>query len=177
VAGEAAALAIGLLLLGTGPSSDTAKTAITELLGYAHDTAHEKIIRGLSLGIALIMYGQEENAEALIEQLSRDRDPILRYGAMFTIGLAYAGTSNNSAIRRLLHVAVSDVSDDVRRAAVINLGYVGRRKSSSWPPLPRLMGPPCGRFVLFRSSEQVPRLVSLLAESFNPHVRCVLGAA
>ena len=41
-----------------------------------------------------------------------------RYGGMFTIALAYCATANNSAIRRLLHVAVSDVSDDVRRAAV-----------------------------------------------------------
>lgn len=76
------------------------------------------------MAIALMHYGLEDNAEPLIETLSRDRDPILRYGAMFTIGLAYAGTNNNSAIRRLLHVAVSDVSDDVRRAAVINLGFV-----------------------------------------------------
>ena len=29
-----------------------------------------------------------------------------------------------SAIRKLLHVAVSDVSDDVRRAAVIALGFL-----------------------------------------------------
>ena len=34
------------------------------------------------------------------------------------IALAYAGTSDNGAIRRLLDVAVSDVSDDGRRAAV-----------------------------------------------------------
>lgn len=44
---------------------------------------------------------------------------------------------------------VSDVSDDVRRAAVLCLGFV-------------LMGHP----------SQCPRIVSLLAESFNPHVRC-----
>lgn len=67
---------------------------------------------------------------------------------MFTIALAYAGTGNNTAIRRLLHVAVSDVNDDVRRAAVIALGYV-----------------------LFRNHTQVPRIVQLLAESYNPHVR------
>ena len=29
-----------------------------------------------------------------------------------------ACTGNNNAIRKLLHVAVSDVNDDVRRAAV-----------------------------------------------------------
>ena len=37
---------------------------------------------------------------------------------MYTIAMAYCGTGNNKAIRKLLHVAVSDVNDDVRRAAV-----------------------------------------------------------
>ena len=72
----------------------------------------------------------------------------MRYGGMFTIALAYAGTGSNKAIRKLLHVAVSDVNDDVRRAAVTALG-----------------------FVLFRNHTQVPRVVQLLAESYNPHVR------
>merc|ERR1712025_148496 len=61
---------------------------------------------------------------------------------------AYVASSNNNAIRRLLHVAVSDVSDDVRRAAVTALG-----------------------FVLCKEPNQVPRIVSLLAESYNPYVR------
>ena len=100
------------------------------------------------MALALIMYGQEEGADAMIEQLSRDKDPVFRYGAMYVIGMAYCGTGNNSAIRRLLHVAVSDVKDDTRRAAVTCLG-----------------------FVLFRTPEKIPDLVSLLAESFSPHVR------
>merc|ERR1712136_589207 len=66
--------------------------------------------------------------------------------------LAYCGTGNNQAVRKLLHVAVSDVNDDVRRAAVTALG-----------------------FLLFRNPEQCPSVVSLLAESYNPHVR--YGAA
>ncbi|CAM9245735.1 unnamed protein product [Chrysoparadoxa australica] len=148
VAGEAAALSIGLLMMGLGDSTPGSRVALGEMLAYAKDTAHEKIIRGLALCIALTMCGREEAAETMIEQLMRDRDRVLRYGAMYTIGLAYCGTSNNNAIRRLLHVAVSDVSDDVRMAAVTNLG-----------------------FVMFRSAEQVPSLVSLLAESFNAHVR------
>jgi 26S proteasome regulatory subunit N2 len=146
VAGEAAGLAMGMLLAGR--ASD--KTA--EMLAYAHDTAHEKIIRGLAVGLALSCYGREEEADALVETLSRDADPILRYGGAFAAGLAYRGTANNAAIRRLLHSAVSDVSDDVRRAAVLNLGFV-------------LAGVP----------EQCPRVVALLAESYNPHVR--YGAA
>lgn len=68
---------------------------------------------------------------------------------MYALGLAYAGTSNNNAIRQLLHVAVSDTSDDVRRAAVTSLA-----------------------FLLFKNPSQVPRIVQLLSESYNPHVRC-----
>jgi HEAT repeat protein len=69
---------------------------------------------------------------------------------MYTIAMAYCGTGSNAAIRRLLHVAVSDVNDDVRRAAVMALG-----------------------FILFKTPEQCPSLVSLLSESYNPHVRSV----
>ncbi len=154
VAGEAAALSIGLLMLGCGNSTEVSKTAISEMIAYAHDTLHEKIIRGLGMGIALTMFGQEEEAEPMIEQLTRDRDALMRCGGMYTIGMAYAGTGNNKAIQRLLHVAVSDVKDEVRMAAVTNLG-----------------------FILFRTPEQVPRFVCLLAESFNPLVRYATAIA
>ncbi|KJE92162.1 proteasome 26S subunit [Capsaspora owczarzaki ATCC 30864] len=147
VAGEAAGIGMGLIMLGTGHSE-----CLDEMLRYAHDTAHEKIIRGLAIGMALMLYEREELADAHIELMAADKDPVLRYGAMLAVSLAYAGTGNNKAINRLLHVAVSDVSDDVRRAAVIGLG-----------------------FVLFRDSKQVPGVVSLLSESYNPHVR--YGAA
>ncbi|KAI8327260.1 armadillo-type protein [Blakeslea trispora] len=143
VAGEAAGLSMGLIMLGTANLE-----AIDEMLQYAHETQHEKIIRGLAIGIPFIMYGKEEKADAVIQQLLEDKDPVLRYGGIYTIAMAYSGTGNNKAIRRLLHVAVSDVNDDVRRAAVTSLG-----------------------FVLLRNPKQVPRIVQLLAESYNPHVR------
>ncbi|KAF5841250.1 armadillo-type protein [Dunaliella salina] len=146
VAGEAAGISMGLIMAGT--ATDKA----TEMLAYAHDTQHEKIIRGIVLGLALVMYGREEGAETLVEQMSRDQDPIIRYGAMYVLGMAYRGTSNNGAVQKLLHFAVSDVSDDVRRAAVLCLG-----------------------FVLMNAPQQCPRIVALLSESFNPHVR--YGAA
>ncbi|WVZ94493.1 hypothetical protein U9M48_040380 [Paspalum notatum var. saurae] len=146
VAGEAAGIGMGLLMVGT------ASEKATEMLAYAHDTQHEKIIRGLSLGIALTVYGREEEADTLIAQMTRDQDPILRYGGMYALALAYRGTANNKAIHQLLHFAVSDVSDDVRRTAVLALG-----------------------FVLYNEPEQTPRIVSLLSESYNPHVR--YGAA
>ncbi|XP_058203848.1 26S proteasome non-ATPase regulatory subunit 1 homolog A-like isoform X1 [Rhododendron vialii] len=146
VAGEAAGISMGLLMVGT------ASEKAAEMLTYAHETQHEKIIRGLALGIALTVYGREEEADTLIEQMTRDQDPILRYGGMYALALAYSGTANNKAIRQLLHFAVSDVNNDVRRTAVLALG-----------------------FVLYSDPEQTPRIVSLLSESYNPHVR--YGAA
>lgn len=70
------------------------------------------------------MYGRLEEADTLVEQLCRDKDPILRRSGMYTIAMAYCGTGNNQAIRKLLHVAVSDVNTDVRRAAVTALGFL-----------------------------------------------------
>lgn len=151
VAGEGAGIGMGLLLLGKGSSgsgNELSSAAVQDMLAYAKDTKHEKIIRGLALGVALVCYGQEGGADGVIEQMVMDKDPVVRYGGMFVIGMAYSATADNGAVRRLLHVAVSDVSDDVRRAAVMCLG-----------------------FVLLRAPEQVPSLVALLSQSFNPHVR------
>ena len=158
VAGEAAGIAIGMVLVGSGAgnvnnnidpqSNEEISEIIAELKNYSRETQHEKIIRGLSLGFALMNYGQEENADAMIDEMRADRDPILRYGAQYALALAYCGTGSNKAIRILLHTAVSDVSDDVRMASVIGLA-----------------------FVLYKTPERVPELVKLLLESFNPHVR------
>lgn len=76
-------------------------------LQYAHETQHEKILRGLAVGIALTMYGRLEEADFLISTLCKDKDPILRRSGMYTLAMAYCGTGNNQAIRKLLHVAVS----------------------------------------------------------------------
>lgn len=78
----------------------------------------------MALGIALTVYGREEEADELIKNMTLDQDPIIRYGGMYALALAYSGTANNKAIRQLLHFAVSDVSDDVRRTAVLALGFV-----------------------------------------------------
>ncbi|XP_058062504.1 26S proteasome non-ATPase regulatory subunit 1 isoform X1 [Anopheles bellator] len=147
VTGEAAGIAMGMLMLGSKHAQ-----AIEDMVSYAQETQHEKILRGLAVGISLTMYARLEEADALVASLSNDKDPVLRRSGMYTLAMAYCGTGHNQAIRKLLHVAVSDVNDDVRRAAVTAIG-----------------------FILFRSPEQCPSVVSLLAESYNPHVR--YGAA
>lgn len=59
------------------------------------------------------MYSRMEEADALIDDLSRDKDPNLRICGMYTIAMAYCGTGNNRAIKQLLHVAVSNSLLDI----------------------------------------------------------------
>ncbi|KAL8434369.1 hypothetical protein Efla_007064 [Eimeria flavescens] len=87
-------------------------------------------------------------ADSLIKQCLEDSDALIRYGGVFCIGMAYCATGKKYAVERLLHRAVADVSDDVRRAAVLSLG-----------------------FVLCGHSEELLRVMKLLGGSFNPHVR------
>ncbi len=44
-----------------------------------------QIIRGILLGLALMMYGQEEGSDGLTESMIRDQDPILRYSFLQSI--------------------------------------------------------------------------------------------
>ncbi|KAA8499488.1 26S proteasome non-ATPase regulatory subunit 1-like A [Porphyridium purpureum] len=148
VAGEATGVAMGLVAMGSGSAR-----VVEEMLAYLRETEHEKIKRGLAMGVALVCCGCESDVDDLITRgMLRDADAVVRYAAMYSLGLAHAGTAHNAAIRALLHAAVSDVSDDVRRAAVVNLG-----------------------FVLLRHPHQVPKTIALLAESCHAHVR--YGAA
>ncbi|MEQ2167621.1 26S proteasome non-ATPase regulatory subunit 1, partial [Goodea atripinnis] len=64
----AAGLALGLVMLGSKSAQ-----AIEDMVGYAQETQHEKILRGLAVGIALVMYGCMEEADTLIESLCRDK--------------------------------------------------------------------------------------------------------
>lgn len=56
------------------------------------------------------MYARMEEADALIESLMQDKDHNLRMSGMYTVAMAYCGTGNNKAIKRLLHVAVRSLS-------------------------------------------------------------------
>ncbi|KAG8987263.1 proteasome regulatory particle base subunit [Tulasnella sp. 427] len=90
-----------------------------------------------------------EEADKLADQLRADKDAILRYGGDYTLALAYAGTVESAAVKKLFHIAVSDTSDDARRAAVT-----------------------CLAFGLLKNPGQVSRLVQLFSKSYNPCVRC-----
>jgi 26S proteasome regulatory subunit N2 len=68
VAGEGAGYAMGLVMLGTA-----AAEPVREMLQYARETQHEKIIRGLAMGIAFIYYGRQEEADETIKLLLSEK--------------------------------------------------------------------------------------------------------
>lgn len=68
VTGEAAGIGIGLVMLGSKNAQ-----AIEDMVSYAQDTQHEKILRGLAIGISLTMFGRLEEADTLIDTLCRDK--------------------------------------------------------------------------------------------------------
>lgn len=68
VAGEAAGYAMGLIMLGTADAA-----CADEMLTYARETQHEKIIRGLAIGLAFIYYGRQEEADLMIKTLLEEK--------------------------------------------------------------------------------------------------------
>merc|ERR1711998_288619 len=103
------------------------ETAIYEILKYVTsdtDKKSEKVIRGGVLALSLLCYGFEEKADRLIAEMRNHEDFHLRYGSCYAIALAYSATGNNKALRWLLDMAVSDISNDVRRAASTSIGFV-----------------------------------------------------
>lgn len=144
VGGEGAALAIGMVKLGT---ADAAKIEMLKRHAAEYDQK-EKTIRGLSMAIGLMMMGREGDADVLIKELSSHQDHWLRLGACFTIALAYAGTGNTKALEMLMNIAVRDTSDDVRRNAVTMIGIVS-----------------------FKSPQQCNEITKALRDSYNPHIR------
>lgn len=59
---------MGLVMLGTA-----SQTALEEMLRYAQETQHEKIIRALGIGMSLLFVGLQEEADWLIERLCSDK--------------------------------------------------------------------------------------------------------
>lgn len=68
VAGEAAGYAMGLIMLGTADAS-----CVEEMLQYTRETRHEKIIRGIAIGLAFIFYGRQEQADEMVKILMDEK--------------------------------------------------------------------------------------------------------
>nr|CCC95494.1 unnamed protein product [Trypanosoma congolense IL3000] len=150
VASEGAALGIGLIMMGSGN-----RDIIDNLKSLAQEESQrEKTIRGLSMAMALVMLGREDECWVLANQLLDDADPWMKLGGCFMLGLGYAGVEDTKVLERLLSVAVKDTSDDVRRNAATMIG-----------------------FLTIKDPGLCVDLTRVLVDSYNPHIRYGVGMA
>lgn len=143
-----AAIAMGLIYLGSANKDIYIK--LYEI--FKNSIEHDKISRGFAICFAFIFYGKGSDADECIEKLISSRSDIEREAAAYIISLANVGNGSSKALKRLLQTAVSDVNEEVRKAASIGVG-----------------------FVLSRRPEEVPSMIKLLAHSHHRHVR--MGSA
>lgn len=114
IIGEAAALSIGLVYAGTANDA-----ILGELINFAQETEHEKILRSICLAIGIINF--EKPSKEFLKNIQEN--PKLKLAVPHYLACAYFKTSNHDAVRQLLH-ASNDISNEVKRAAVIGLGFV-----------------------------------------------------
>lgn len=150
VPGSAAGYSLGLLMAGT--MNNMAIQKIQAYININTQQKSEKVIRGCVMALSLICYEAREKANFLIEVMKNHTDFHLRYGACYIIALSYIATNDNTATRFLLDMAVSDVSNDVRRAATTSIG-----------------------FIFLNHTENLFGILGLLVNNYNPYVR--YGAA
>ncbi|KNH07119.1 proteasome regulatory non-ATP-ase subunit 2 [Perkinsela sp. CCAP 1560/4] len=144
ISGEACAVGLGLLMLGSGKQE-----TLLSLLSIAREKDQkEKIIRGISMAAALIMYGQESDCLPYAYDLLADKDPWIRMGGCMTIAMGFAGICNISAMNALLRVGIQDVSDEVKRTAITCIG-----------------------FLCFKDPQMAYDAVQEFSDSYNIHIR------
>uniref|UniRef100_A0A914PME2 26S proteasome non-ATPase regulatory subunit 1 n=1 Tax=Panagrolaimus davidi TaxID=227884 RepID=A0A914PME2_9BILA len=120
VVGEAAGTAMGLVM-----AASLDATAFREMVQYISDTAHDKIQRGLRTGLSLLAYGRMEEVEPWVNELLEAKsNAVLRQTAVCMLAMAYAGSGKADVVRRLLAKVAADLNQDVKRFAVIAVGFV-----------------------------------------------------
>uniref|UniRef100_A0A1I7RR16 26S proteasome non-ATPase regulatory subunit 1 n=1 Tax=Bursaphelenchus xylophilus TaxID=6326 RepID=A0A1I7RR16_BURXY len=120
VTGEAAGTAMGLVM-----AASMNQQAFNDMKTYVTETQHDKIQRGLRTGIAMLAYGRMEEAEPWAEELLENKsNAILRQTGVCMLAMAYAGSGKADVVRRLLSKVAADPNHDVKRFAVIAVGFV-----------------------------------------------------
>ncbi|KAK6739443.1 hypothetical protein RB195_008122 [Necator americanus] len=148
VSGEAAGLAMGLVMVGSLNSA-----AFQDMVQYICDTQHDKIQRGLRTGISLLAYGRQDEAESYIAQLvDLKSNAMLRSTGVAMLSMAYVGSGRANIVSRLLEKVATDPNNDVKRFSVMGIG-----------------------FLLSNNPSICKDYVGMIVEHFNSHVR--YGAA
>lgn len=143
VPGEAAGYALNLVK-ATHYSSDH----IEEMINLCQNNPHDKIARAAIGTIGLTAINSNADVSADYAKMISNKDPHIRLGAVGLIALRYFATAHSETVNELLRLAATDLSNDVRRMAVIGLA-----------------------FVMIRKRPKAYLLLKLLSTSYNPYIR------
>lgn len=143
VPGEAAGYALNLVK-ATHYSSDH----VEEMINLCQNNPHDKIARAAIGTIGLTAINSTADVSADYAKMINNKDPHIRLGAVGLIALRHFATAHSETVNELLRLAATDLSNDVRRMAVIGLA-----------------------FVMIRKRPKAYLLLKLLSVSYNPYIR------
>lgn len=141
--GEAAGYALGLVKAGHYD-----KELAEELINYCRNNPHDRIARATMFSFGLMFLNTEIDVWELYNSMIQDTDPMIRLGAISMLTMRYFGLYNKEVVNQLLSLAATDLSNDIRRHAVVSLG-----------------------FVMLRKKNKLFSLYKMLSKSYNAHVR------
>jgi len=106
-----AALSLGLVFVGSA-NSDVSEVIIQTLLDEArHKQLKDKWTRFITLGLALLYFGQQEQVEVALETLKAIDHPISKPAIVLAEICAWAGTGTVLKLQQLLHICNEHVED------------------------------------------------------------------
>ncbi|KAK5625036.1 hypothetical protein RRF57_000752 [Xylaria bambusicola] len=110
-----AALSLGLIFIGSA-NSDISEAFVMLLMDEEHKTKlTDKWTRFLSLGLGLLFFGRQEEAEVMLETLKATEHPVARPTYVLTEICAWAGTGAVLKIQELLHICNNHIEESEDR--------------------------------------------------------------
>ncbi|KAL8817234.1 MAG: hypothetical protein Q9223_003901 [Gallowayella weberi] len=106
-----AALSLGLIFVGTG-NDRVCEAIITTLLDEERQKQlKDKWTRFMSLGLALLFFGRQEEVEVVLETLKAIDHPMAKPAAVLAEVCAWAGTGTVLKLQELLHICNDHIED------------------------------------------------------------------
>lgn len=123
-----AALSLGFVFVGSSHGEIT-PTILQTMMEREPAQLDEKWARFMSLGLALLFLGQQDNSDATIETLKAIEHPISKQSQVLVDMCSYAGTGNVLKVQTMLHHCTEHIDvekdNDLHQAyAVIGIALV-----------------------------------------------------
>ena len=106
-----AALSLGLIFVGSG-NDRVSEAIITTLMDEERQKQlKDKWTRFMSLGLALLFFGRQEDVEVILETLKAIDSPMAKPAAVLASVCAWAGTGTVLKLQELLHLCNDHIED------------------------------------------------------------------